>query len=103
MNESNSGMMTKIWGPAGWLFLHCVVMGYPSVIDKNNKEHISKMNQMKQFLILLGDVLPCNLCRDSYKKFIIELPVDNHLNTRKELAKWLYDIHNKVSLVIYYK
>ena len=97
MNESNSGMMTKIWGPAGWLFLHCVVMGYPSVIDKNNKEHLSKMNQMKIFLITLGDVLPCNLCRDSYKKFINELPVDNHLSTRKKLAKWLYDIHNKVN------
>ena len=34
-NPSNSqnGIMTKIWGPAGWLFLHCVSFGYPTDPD----------------------------------------------------------------------
>ena len=23
----DNGMMTKVWGPAGWLFLHCITFG----------------------------------------------------------------------------
>ena len=23
----DNGMMTKVWGPTGWLFLHCVTFG----------------------------------------------------------------------------
>ena len=29
----DNGMMTKVWGPTGWLFLHCVTFGYPYVIN----------------------------------------------------------------------
>tara|TARA_B100002019_G_C21077953_1_gene502308 strand:- start:143 stop:688 length:546 start_codon:yes stop_codon:yes gene_type:complete len=97
MNESNSGMMTKIWGPAGWLFLHSVTMGYPSVINKDDPEHIKRMKSTRDFFILVSDVLPCRYCRDSYKQYIKELPIEDHLDTRKKLAKWLYDIHNKVN------
>ena len=38
-SNENNGMMTKVWGPAGWVFLHSCVMGYPVKIDKSNKEH----------------------------------------------------------------
>ena len=97
MNENNSGMMTKIWGPAGWLFLHSITMGYPSIIDKNDPEHVNRMNSTREFFILIADILPCRYCRDSYRQYIKELPIDNYLGTRKKLAKWLYDIHNKVN------
>ena len=96
-DSSNNGIMTKVWGPAGWLFLHSITMSYPTNIDKNNSEHISRMNSTKDFFILLGDVLPCKYCRDSYKKFITSYPIDNFLDSRRNLAKWLYDIHNLVN------
>ena len=25
-------MMTKVWGPPGWFFLHCVTFGFPERI-----------------------------------------------------------------------
>ena len=55
---------------------------------------------MKQFLILLGDVMPCNLCRDSYKKFIKELPIDDHFGFNPTLKpiKDLYD-EGKVAVI----
>ena len=34
-----NGMMTKVWGPPGWLFLHCITFGYPHKIDKQNNNH----------------------------------------------------------------
>ena len=41
--------------------------------------------------------MPCKYCRESYQDFIKEHPIDKNLNTRKQLTKWLYDIHNKVN------
>ena len=95
---SNYGMMTKIWGPPGWLFLHNVTMGYPNIIDNNNPSHITKKENMELFFTSLGHVLPCELCCKSYQDFIQELPLtDVVLSSRKNLAKWFYDIHNKVN------
>ena len=95
---SNNGLMTKIWGPPGWLFLHSVTMGYPEAIDINNPEHVIKKENMKLFFTSLGHTLPCELCCKSYREFIQELPLtDVVLSSRRHLAKWFYDIHNKVN------
>ena len=93
----DNGMMTKVWGPPGWLFLHCVTFGYPFKIDEMNPEHLEKKNFYKNFFFNLGKVLPCKYCRESYDKYFKEIPIDNFLNTRKELCLWLYLIHNKVN------
>ncbi len=95
---SNYGLMTKIWGPPGWLFLHSVTMGYPNIIDNNNPKHLIKKENMKLFFTSLGHTLPCELCCKSYLDFIQELPITEEvLSSRLNLAKWFYDIHNKVN------
>ena len=33
MNNKDNGIMTKIWGQPGWLFLHSITIGYPYIID----------------------------------------------------------------------
>lgn len=93
----DNGLMTKVWGPAGWLFLHCITFGYPYAINPNNPDHDNKKSDYKQFFELLGKVFPCKYCRESYQVFIKELPIDKYLNTRKDLITWLYKIHNKVN------
>jgi hypothetical protein len=93
----DNGMMTKVWGPAGWLFLHCVSFGYPFAINSDNPEHLTKKEDYFKFFYYLGKVFPCKYCRESYQDFIKEIPLHDKLNTRKDLCKWLYDIHNKVN------
>lgn len=93
----DNGMMTKIWGPAGWMFLHCITFGYPYAINPNNPTHKYKKQHYKIFFESLGNVFPCKYCRESYLIFIKELPIDNYLDSRKNLCKWLYKIHNKVN------
>ncbi len=93
----DNGMMTKIWGPAGWMFLHCITFGYPYAINPNNPVHKYKKQHYKLFFESLGNVFPCKYCRESYQIFIKELPIDNYLKSRKKLCKWLYHIHNKVN------
>jgi hypothetical protein len=93
----DNGMMTKVWGPAGWLFLHCVSFGYPYAINNANESHKDKRDDYYNFFYYLGKVLPCRYCRESYEEFFKELDLSDHLNTRKQLTKWLYDMHNKVN------
>jgi hypothetical protein len=95
--NADNGMMTKVWGPAGWLFLHCVAAGYPNVIDPSNPEHLEKQNDYYRFFYYLGKVFPCKYCRNSYQQFITELSPISHMGSRAEISKWLYDIHNKVN------
>lgn len=96
-NNVNNGLMTKVWGPPGWMFLHSITMGYPLKINDFNENHIIRKNNTKLFFESIGHVFPCKYCRISYLKFIDELPIDNFLDSRKNLAFWLYQIHNKVN------
>ena len=97
--DKNNGMMTKVWGPPGWLFLHSVTFGYP--IDpndfdiKNNLEPGTTRNRYTRFFENIGYILPCKYCRDSYQQYIAEYPVRS--GNRDELIEWLYVIHNKVN------
>jgi hypothetical protein len=93
----DNGLMTRLWGPSGWLFLHCVSFGYPFKIDPTNPEHIEKQNDYYRFFYYLGKVLPCKYCRNSYMDFFTKLSPMSKLGSRKELTKWLYDIHNMVN------
>ena len=95
-NQDN-GMMTKIWGPAGWVFLHSCAMGYPVKIDETNAKDKRRKQETKKFFNSVGHVLPCRYCRDSYNKFIKQSPIDDHLQSRARLTRWLYRIHNKVN------
>ena len=93
----DNGMMTKVWGPPGWLFLHSITFGYPYAINPNNPDHINKKRDYAHFFKSVGNVLPCKYCRDSNIKFSQELPIEPFQNTRKDLVDWLYQIHNKVN------
>jgi len=93
----DNGMMTKVWGRTGWLFLHCITFGYPYTINPSNPDHAYKKQNYKSFFVNIGTILPCKYCRASYINFAKELPIDNFLHSRKDLCKWLYLIHNKVN------
>jgi hypothetical protein len=93
----DNGMMTKIWGPPGWLFLHCITFGYPYIIMRNKKEHMIRMERTRSFFHNIGYVLPCKYCRISYQDFMKEIPIEKFLGSRKDLTYWLYLMHNKVN------
>ena len=93
----DNGLMTRIWGPSGWLFLHCVSFGFPYKIDPTKPEHLEKQNDYYRFFYYLGKVMPCKYCRNSYMEFFTKTSPMSHLGTRKEFTKWLYDIHNMVN------
>ena len=81
-----------VWGPHGWKFIHYVTLGYPenpTLIDKKN---------YKNFFKLIGNVLPCGLCRNHYRNHLMEYPLsDKILDNKNKLIKWGINVHNAVN------
>jgi len=91
---SKNGMQTRVWGPAGWIFLHCIAQNYPQ--EPTEEQKIEYM----RFFTCVGNVLPCRYCRESYKEFISEpgtLLDISVMKDRKTFTKWLYKVHNKIN------
>jgi hypothetical protein len=84
-------MNTKFWGPSGWKFLHSITAIYP------DKPTITDKILMRDFIIILCDVLPCKYCRTSFTKYSQSLDITTFLNTNIEMQEWMYKMHNKVN------
>lgn len=87
-------MNQNIWGSSMWFSLHTITMNYPNF--PNNEE---KYNY-KIFFESLQNVIPCAVCKKNYIRHLKEHPINNHLNTKKELVYWLIDMHNMVNAEI---
>jgi len=82
-------MQTTKWGPHLWVALHTIVHNY------NPKIHDPKI--YKRYFELTAEVLPCKYCRESFKQYMKELPIDPYLGSQEDLTYWLYLMHNKVN------
>lgn len=82
-------MNQNTWGPLFWDMLHITSLNYPLKPTDEQKEN------MRQFLLALGKILPCRYCRLNYDRHLREIPM--RLDSRKDLACWLIDVHNEVN------
>lgn len=91
--NKNPNVRTRAWGPVAWMTINFIILGYPKTNPSSSKRKL-----YRNFLIQIGKVLPCNLCRSSYAKFIKEIPLDRSaLSGRKNLLFWFFKIHNRVN------
>jgi len=83
-------MDTRFWGPSGWRLLHLVTFAYE---PKNNelKHATEEMFKMLPF------VLPCKYCRASLTEYMEKEPLESALETKGDLTRWLWRIHNHVN------
>lgn len=96
--NSSAGLSTKHWGPKGWYFLFsCIMGGYPVRLNKRNDEHLRIKRHFKSMFVSLGYTMPCSFCRNSYRDFMKELPIEPFLKGRIPLMTWLYTIKDKVN------
>lgn len=93
-NNQNLGLIASIWGPNVWRSLHLISFGYPVNPTNEDKKHY------KTFFETLGYVLPCETCREHYRKMIKEEPnllTDKVFENRATLTRWVYELHNAVN------
>lgn len=69
-------MDTRFWGPSGWQLFHLIAF---------------KSDNPNEFLLGIGDILPCKFCRESTSDYIKKLPL------KGDPGKWMFDLHNMVN------
>jgi hypothetical protein len=93
-SNENNGLITKLWGPPAWEYLHSVSFGYPLKPTQEQKENY------KNFFISVGHTLPCKFCRISYIQFSNNNDTkltDYDLQNRDTLTRWLFRVHERVN------
>ena len=90
----------KIWGPHAWFFLETIAMAYPTNPTKK------QIKRAKQFYKSLEFMIPCDKCRNNYKKHCGSIPcdfaekmkvlpiTDEVLANRTNLFNWTVKLHN---------
>jgi len=93
--NSGDGMLTSIWGPGLWHYLHTMSFNYPikpTSVDKKN---------YKNFVISLQNVLPCGKCRDNLINNFKQLPLKlKHMKNRETFSKYIFDLHELVNTML---
>jgi len=93
--NSGEGMLTSVWGPSLWHYLHTMSFNYPVKPTKQDKK------QYKNFILLLKHVMPCKYCRINLRKNLKAHPLRNcDLKNRNKFSKWVYGLHEHVNKML---
>jgi hypothetical protein len=93
--KSGDGMLTSVWGPSLWHYLHTMSFNYP--ISPSNAEK----KQYKNFIMSLKHVLPCKYCRINLKKNLKVVPLNNKaLKNRTNFSKWMFCLHEHINKML---
>jgi hypothetical protein len=93
--NSNDGMLTYIWGPPMWHYLHTMSFNYPVNPTRENKI------QYRDFILSLQNVLPCGKCRKNLKKNFKKLPLKmSDMKSRHTFSLYIYNLHEVVNKML---
>ena len=79
----------SVWGNHAWKFLHCCAMAY-----EPSPENAAAFKQMFDSLQV---TLPCAKCRDNFSHELQTHPLDDALQSKEALNRWLTNLHNSVN------
>ena len=90
--NSGDGMLTSVWGPPMWHFLHTMSFNYPVNPTAEQKKHYM------DFVKSLVHVLPCKYCRMNLKANLKKMPITmSVMESRDTFSKYIYDLHEHVN------
>lgn len=93
--NSNDGMLTDVWGPPFWHFLHIISFNYSTDPTKKQKEDF--YNYFKS----LENILPCKYCRENYSKNLKSTNFSKKVfKNRESLSQWVYKLHNHINSML---
>ena len=93
--HSGQGMLTSVWGPPMWLFLHTVSFNYPPHPTATDKK------QYRRFIYNLRYILPCGHCRVNLKKNLKMMPLRMaNLRNRDAFSRWVFKLHELVNTML---
>lgn len=92
---SGDGMLTAVWGPGLWHYLHVISFNYPI-----NPTQIQK-TKYKQLLLNLQYTLPCKYCRINLKNNFKRHPLNNVIfENRNNFSRYIYNLHELINKML---
>ena len=93
--NSGDGMLTSVWGPSMWHYLHTMSFNYPVKPTSQEKIHY------KNFMLNLQYVLPCRYCRENLTNNYKAYPLKEcHLKSRAAFSRYVYRLHEIVNKML---
>ena len=93
--HSGDGMLTTVWGPSMWHFLHTMSFNYPVKPTDEQKRHYM------DFILNLRNVLPCKYCRMNLTNNLATRPLKMcHMESRDTFSRFVYDLHETVNKLL---
>jgi len=93
--NSNDGMLTSVWGPSMWHYLHTMSFNYPIHPTCAEKEHY------RDFVLNLRFVLPCGKCRTNLCKNFKRLPLTMAaMKNRETFSKYVFRLHELINKML---
>jgi hypothetical protein len=92
---SGDGMLTPVWGPSLWHFLHMMSFNYPVKPSDEDKKHY------RDYIISLQYILPCRFCRENLTKNFKLFPMTNDvMKNRESFSRYIYELHEMVNKML---
>lgn len=92
---SGDGMLTTVWGPSMWHYLHTMSFNYPVKPTEEDKKNY------KNFILSLQHVLPCKYCRINLKNNLKNNPIKScHMKNRETFSRYIYELHEIINKML---
>ena len=92
---ANDGMVSSVWGPPFWHYLHTMSFNYPVEPTMEDKKHY------RSFILSLKYVLPCRFCRQNIRTNFKHLPLTmDQMKNRDTFSRYVYDLHELVNKML---
>ena len=93
--HSGDGMLTTVWGPSMWHFMHTMSFNYPVTPTPDQKRHYM------EFILNLRNVLPCKYCRMNLTNNLATRPIRMcNMESRDTFSRFVYDLHETVNRLL---
>ena len=93
--NAGDGMLTSVWGPPMWHYLHTMSFNYPVNPTSEDKKHY------REFVLNLRYVLPCKYCRMNLKTNLKTMPLNmSHMESRDSFSRYIYNLHELVNKLL---
>jgi hypothetical protein len=92
---SGDGMLTAVWGPSMWHFLHIMSFNYPVEPTQEQK------HQYRDFILSLQYILPCKYCRQNLTNNLKIRPLTmSDMASRDTFSRYVYELHEMINRLL---
>ena len=92
---SGEGMLTSVWGPSMWHYLHIISFNYPVNPTNMQKQKYKQMLQNLQY------TLPCKYCRVNLKNNFKKFPLKQEIfENRASFSRYIYNLHELINKML---